>query len=66
MSIDGDAYLLGNNRTLHRVDTETGETMGKIGLGAWSFVPSNPEGDALILGSADGYVLALEKLDLYR
>lgn len=64
VTVDGDAYLLRGARTLLRIDAETGEQLGSVRLDSFPFVPSNPEGEQLVLGSRDGYVFALRPLAL--
>ena len=61
-AVAGDSYLLRGKRTLLRIDIATGEEMGRVRLDAWDYIPSNPEGDQLVLGTRDGYVFALEEL----
>jgi outer membrane protein assembly factor BamB len=63
VAIDGDSYLIRADRVLLRIDSATGEELGRLRLDDWPHVPSTPGTDHLVLGTRDGYVFALEELD---
>jgi outer membrane protein assembly factor BamB len=51
-------YLLSGNRRVHRADPRTGDFQASRALELFDFVVPAPEGNLLLAGTADGYLVA--------
>ncbi|MBI4615657.1 MAG: PQQ-binding-like beta-propeller repeat protein [Planctomycetes bacterium] len=57
----GHDFVLARNRVLAMVDNRTGEVRGRYDLSAFDFFVTNPQSNALYVGTTDGFFFCLSE-----